>query len=205
MLFHANTLSFTRNDISVFSNISFYLKAGDLLQISGANGSGKTTLLKILCGLLIPSAGEIFWQGISIKNCRQDYLVNLEFVGHLAGIKNNLTVKENLQIAKVLSRTALHSMANALEQVGLNAYPDQLVQHLSAGQKRRLLVAKLLLSSALLWILDEPFSSLDKDGVHLVENCLKNHLAKGGAAIITSHQPFVLDKITPLVLNLESK
>lgn len=189
----AHQLSFEYEDQELFANLDFSLQSGEILQVCGTNGSGKTTLLRVLTGLLAPAQGEVQWEGKAIADCRSEYYANMQYSGHLVGIKMSLTVAENLRLA--LAMTGLKSMAmvdGVLEEVNLLSYKSRLVSELSAGQKRRLVLAKLVLTKVLLWILDEPFAALDKIAVKLLEKIICEHLQNGGMVVLTSHQPFVL-------------
>lgn len=196
-LLRAVQLDFERDQKTIFSNLEFGIKAGGILQISGPNGCGKTTLLKILCGLTQPTKGEILWQGESIVHCRAHYSANLYYLGHQAGIKAGLTVRENLQLALALSATRSEfSLESAIAAVGLQGYEEVFSGSLSAGQQRRVLFAKLLLVKARLWFLDEPFVALDCAGINMVESLIYNHLKFQGMIVLTSHQPFDLKNIS---------
>lgn len=178
-------LSCSRDDRLLFSGLSFTLQPGGVLLLEGSNGSGKTTLLRTLCGFREADNGQIFWSDKPITE--SDYYANMAYVGHADGIKKELTVLENLQFALALSRPGKHPIDEALQKVQLAGYDDNPVQTLSAGQKRRLSLAKLLITDPLLWILDEPFTSLDKQGIALIESLIDAHVKQGGLVILTSH------------------
>ena len=178
-------LSCSRDDRLLFSSLSFTLQPGGVLLLEGSNGSGKTTLLRTLCGFREADSGQIFWSGKPIAE--SDYYANMAYVGHADGIKKELTVLENLRFALALSRPGKHPIEDALQKVQLAGYDDNPVQTLSAGQKRRLSLAKLLITDPLLWILDEPFTSLDKQGIALIESLIDAHVKQGGMVILTSH------------------
>lgn len=178
-------LSVSRDDRQLFSNLSFSLQPGAVLLLEGSNGSGKTTLLRTLCGFREADSGQISWFGKPITE--SDYYASMAYVGHADGIKKELTVLENLRFALALSRPGKHPIEEALEKVQLAGYDDNPVQTLSAGQKRRLSLAKLLITDPLLWILDEPFTSLDKQGIVLIESLIDAHVKQGGMVILTSH------------------
>ncbi|GMR07461.1 MAG: cytochrome c biogenesis heme-transporting ATPase CcmA [Gammaproteobacteria bacterium] len=182
-------LECTRGYRELFSELSFQLKPGEILQIDGHNGSGKTSLLRILCGLSLPNEGEVRWCGLDTRQHRQEYYADMQYVGHINGIKGDLTPRENLQMAQCLS-VASHeiSLDDALEQLGIGGYIDMPSRTMSAGQQRRVALARLLTTRARLWILDEPFTSLDKQARGMVESMLEQHAARDGMTVITTHQ-----------------
>jgi heme exporter protein A len=189
-VFEAVELTCTRRDRVLFEGFSFRLEAGELLQIEGANGSGKTSLLRILCLFALADAGEVRWNGANVEADRADYLARLTYIGHTPGVKADLTAFENLEVASAMATepAACHP-DDALEAVGLAGFEDTYVRELSAGQTRRVALARLLLQPTRLWILDEPFTALDRAGKRLVEGLLEDHCAAGGMALITTHQP----------------
>lgn len=188
-----NDLSCIRDDRVLFKHLSFQLEAGQALQIEGPNGSGKTTLLRILCGLTLPSAGEVLWEGQPIEENRTDYMAAMDFIGHAHGIKSELSPLENLQVAMAMANTRTdRSLYEVLEQVGLRGFEDVPAITLSAGQCRRVALGRLLLSQSRLWILDEPFTALDVHGQAQIETMLVNHVERGGMVILTSHHPLAL-------------
>jgi len=185
-LLEARALSFLRQDEPVFAPLDFQLYAGELALIEGDNGSGKTTLLRILAGLLHVGDGELHWRGEPLQRdrCAGDIL----FLGHQLGLKADLSPRENLQVAAGLHgcREGM-SVAAVLAEMGLGGYEEEPVRRLSAGQKKRAALARLLLLPATLWLLDEPYANLDRIGIALVNQLLEAHLARGGAAMVTSH------------------
>ena len=178
-------LSCVRDDRVLFKELNFTLHSGQILLLEGKNGSGKTTLLRILCGFREADAGQVLWRGEVIDDSR--YYADMAYVGHLDGIKKELTVLENLNISLALGCPGRFSIAEALERVQLAGYDDVPSQSLSAGQKRRLSLARLLITDNRLWILDEPFTSLDKAGIALIESLMREHCAEGGMIVLTSH------------------
>lgn len=189
-----NDLSFERDDIAVINDACLTLNDGEILQIEGPNGSGKTTLLRILTTALQPSGGEILYQGQILSECRFDYLSNILFLGHQSALKLTLTAEENLSwITSELPGSI--SVLNALERVGLRGYSDIPCHSLSAGQQRRVALARLLLSNAKIWFLDEPFAALDGQGVKFVEQCMERHVNGGGAVMLTTHQPIGMESV----------
>ncbi|MGZ8195568.1 MAG: cytochrome c biogenesis heme-transporting ATPase CcmA [Methylosarcina sp.] len=185
MSLQAIALSCSRDDRLLFEGLNFELTPGRVLLLEGRNGSGKTSLLRILCGFREADAGQVLWCGDSIKDGQ--YYADMAYVGHLDGIKKELTVLENLTVSLALGRPGLYSIEQALAKVRLSGYDDALVQSLSAGQKRRLSLARLLITRNHLWILDEPFTSLDKEGIALIETLMTEHCMNGGMIVLTSH------------------
>lgn len=177
-----------RGERLLFENMSFTARFGEVLEISGYNGSGKTTLLRLLCGLLLPEKGTLLWGGQPIDKIRPLYHSELAYVGHTDGIKEELTAQENLKVAGALHGGGIRP-EQALERVGLSKIRGLLGRFLSAGQRRRLALARLLVNRARLWLLDEPFTALDKDAMRTIAALLEEHTAQGGIAIFTSHHP----------------
>lgn len=178
----------------LFTPISFELHSAQLLIIEGANGSGKSSLLRLLSGLSTSPQGIISWQGTPIQNLQSLYWHDLHYISHANGIKPGLTILENLQLAAILSSTErnplirpIYDQAAILEHLQLTKYKNTFAKYLSAGQKRRLALAKLFLFFKPLWILDEPLTALDAPSQHLFLSHLQNHLQAGGLAIISSH------------------
>jgi len=185
-LLQARALTFHRQDEPVFGPLDFCLDAGELTLIEGDNGSGKTTLMRILTGLLRPEEGELYWRGepLTWDRCSGEVV----FLGHQLGLKADLTPHENLRFAIGLHGHREHShIDEALARVGLAGYEDEPARKLSAGQKKRVALARLLLIPAALWLLDEPYANLDRTGIELVNGLLEAHIAHGGAALVTSH------------------
>ena len=193
-LLTVNDLRFERDDIAVINDACLTLNNGEILQIEGPNGSGKTTLLRILTTAVQPNSGEILYQGQILSKCRFDYLSNILFLGHQSALKLTLTAEENLSwITSELPGSV--SVLNALERVGLRGYSDIPCHSLSAGQQRRVALARLLLSNAKIWFLDEPFAALDGQGVQFVEQCMERHVNGGGAVMLTTHQPIGMESV----------
>jgi heme exporter protein A len=178
-------LSCIRDDRVLFRDLDFTLPEGQVLLLEGKNGSGKTSLLRILCGFREADAGRVLWCGDEIDDSR--YYADMAYVGHLDGIKKELSVLENLNVSLALGRPGRFSIGEALEKVHLAGYDEVPAQSLSAGQKRRLSLARLLITHNPLWILDEPFTSLDKAGIALIESLMREHCAAGGMIVLTSH------------------
>jgi heme exporter protein A len=196
-----------RGDRLLFSGLSFALEAGTLLHVRGRNGSGKTTLLRALCGLLTPDAGSILWNGDDTRRLGEDFQADTLYFGHLNGIKGDLTGVENLRISATLDgdRVADERLWEALGQMGLAGFEDLPTKVLSQGQKKRVALARLLLSEAPLWILDEPFTALDVDAVDQLQILIAEHVANDGLVILTTHQevPLTSGQIRRLHLGAE--
>lgn len=183
-LIEARRLKFSRNDESIFSPMTFTLYPGEVLLIEGDNGSGKTTLLRVLAGLLDATEGEL----LGVGDYASHNSVALAFLGHTGGLKLNLTASENLRFRVRLSGIrAGVSIASALKSVGLDGLEDTPIRLLSAGQRKRAALATILVAPAALWLLDEPYANLDREGHVLVDRLLETHTLRGGGAIITSH------------------
>ena len=182
-------LSCIREDSVLFSELSFTVSAGEMIQIEGPNGVGKTSLLRLLAGLSSPADGHILWQQTDTLDDRESYHQDLLYLGHLPGVKAELTAFENLFFYHAMHKAvAKEKVWDALAQVGLAGYEDQLACHLSAGQQRRIALARLWLSDKKLWILDEPFTAIDKNGVKVLERLFLAHADNGGSVILTTHQ-----------------
>jgi heme exporter protein A len=190
----ATGLSCVRGERRLFAGLDLAVGPGEWLHVQGENGAGKTSLLRILASLSPPAAGEIRWQGEPIQTLGEDYHRDLLFLGHHGAVKEDLTPLENLTIAARLDDTALDEAAalKALARFGLRGREDLPVRFLSAGQKRRVLLARLAVRQAPLWILDEPFTALDVKAVDMLSGLIEEHLATGGMAILTSHQSMPL-------------
>ena len=192
----AEDLCCVRGDSLLFEDLRFRVDAGDICQVHGANGAGKTSLLRILCGLSLPERGRILWNGVDTDEQNDVFRGALAYVGHHNGIKGELNPVENLDTAGALHpvRDDLDAVT-ALDRVGLYGYEEIPCRYLSAGQKRRVALARLLLTAAQLWILDEPVTALDVAGVAHFQELLEDHAGRGGMVIITSHQPLSFGSI----------
>jgi len=202
----AQGLSCLRGDRLLFKNVGFELKAGSLLYVLGENGSGKSSLLRLLCGLLTPEDGAILWGGKKIKQDVENYLSNLTYIGHLNGLKDDLTALENLQVSARLSGSSvIESKAlAALAAIGIERCANLPVRVLSQGQKRRVALARLWLTESQLWILDEPFAALDTASVNVLASRLSEHMSNGGMTIITTHQDVSINAQSIQTLRLNS-
>ncbi len=172
----------------LFENLGLRLDRGDMLQISGPNGSGKTSLLRLLAGLMQPTSGQVLLNGEPLHSQRTELAHNVLWIGHAAGIKDLLSAEENLSWLCALHQPASReAIWQALADVGLHGFEDVPCHTLSAGQQRRVALARLYLDSPALWILDEPFTALDKQGVAQLEEHLAAHCEQGGMVILTTH------------------
>lgn len=172
----ASQINFERYFEPVFQPVSFDLEAGKLLLITGANGCGKTTLIRVLAGILHPTSGEMELDARSMA-----------YVGHYLGIKDDLSVIENLRFIRDFIGTSQLSASEVIQEVGLQRVAEQQARTLSAGQRKRCALGRLLFSDAELWLLDEPYSNLDMEGVELVDRLLVRHLEAGGSAVLATH------------------
>ena len=198
-------LECVRGDRPLFSGLSFSLKPGVLLHVTGANGSGKTTLLRTLCGLSQPAAGTIRWNGSTINELGDEYRQHFSYVGHSNAIQGELTPEENLRAAACLAGdTDAMPTRQILEHLGLGAHHYFPAKVLSQGQKRKLALARLAIQRKPLWILDEPLSALDVRSVGLITEILVGHLGTGGMVILTSHQDFNVAVKTVVQIQLDT-
>jgi heme exporter protein A len=172
----ASQISFERYFAPVFQPVTFDLKAGKLLLVTGANGCGKTTLIRVLAGILHPSSGKL-----------ENQASGMAYVGHYLAIKDDLSVIENLRFMRDFIGTSTRDVDEVIREVGLGRVAEQLARTLSAGQRKRCALARLLLTRNELWLLDEPYSNLDQEGVELVDGMLGRHLDAGGGCILATH------------------
>lgn len=200
-LLEASELSCERDDRRLFSDLSFAVHAGDVVQIAGANGAGKTTLLRILAGLYHGYQGNLFFNGERIDAQTATINETLLFIGHKSAVKPSLTVLENLRFLVALQqRVDERSLYTALETVGLAGYEDVQCQNLSAGQQRRVALARLWVSNARLWVLDEIFTAIDLSGVAQLEAYLARKADQGVAIILTTHHRLSLPSLKKITL-----
>src|ERR1700722_16033681 len=183
-----------RGDRHVLKGVSLNLRPWQLLHISGPNGTGKTTLLRVVCGLLRPESGLVSWLGRSISGIRNEYQATLAYASHAPALKADLTSLENLRFAVGLKRrVTMGELRASLDQTGVAACADLPARVLSAGQRRRVAMARVLAMSASLWLLDEPFTNLDAAGTDLLRSLLQSHVEQGGAALVVAHQDLKIE------------
>ena len=186
-------LTLIRGDRCLFRGLEFALKSGELLTVEGPNGSGKTTLMRAIAGLIDPDEGMVRWNDTNVKRIRQAFHASLVWMAHRPGFKGDLTLIENLRFESGL-RTMRMSMAeHHLVRLGVATLTDIPFRALSAGQQRRVALARLILTEAPLWLMDEPFANLDAAGQDLVFEVLREHLRNGGMCVMATHQEVELD------------
>jgi heme exporter protein A len=198
----ATGLSCVRGERRLFSGIDLAVAPGEWLHLQGENGAGKTSLLRILVGLTPAAEGDIRWKGESIGALGEDFRREMVYLGHHAAVKEDLTALENLQISAALDGADLaeRDALAALFRMGLKGREELPVRVLSQGQKRRVLLARLLARKAALWVLDEPFTALDVKAVKMLSDLIGEHVAGGGMAVLTSHQSMPIAGGKSLVL-----
>lgn len=185
-------LSFDFSDKRLFDNLNFSLPQGALLHLQGANGAGKTTLLKLISGLISPLSGDICFDGQSIHQDLSAFQRNMCFVGHKMGVSPALTLRQNCQFDLQFGRRQVQWSA-WLSQLALTEMEHIPCGLMSAGQKRRVALMRLLLTDARIWILDEPFVALDQVAIEFLKQHILNHLVGGGMVLLTSHQAIPFD------------
>jgi heme exporter protein A len=183
-----------RGDRHVLKGVSLTLLPRQLLHVSGPNGTGKTTLLRVVCGLLRPEQGRVSWRGKAITGARTDYQAELAYASHEPALKGDLTALENLRFAVGLKRrVGTGELRTSLERTGVAACADLPARVLSAGQRRRVAMARVLAMNAALWLLDEPFTNLDAAGSDVLTRLLQSHVSQGGLALVVAHHDLKLD------------
>ena len=198
----ATDLSCHRGGRPLFRGVGFTLRPGRWIHVRGANGAGKTSLLRILAGLSPADEGEVQWNGVPVGRDRARYHADLLYLGHHAAVKDELTPLENLRAANQLDGHTLddEQALRALIRFGLKGREDVPVRFLSAGQRRRALLARTMTRPAKLWILDEPLTALDVSAIEGFASLVGEHLSRGGLAVVTSHQPLPLEGGEEVVL-----
>jgi heme exporter protein A len=198
-------LACSRGERHLFTDINFEIVSGDALHIAGTNGSGKTSLLRLLCGLAYPAAGEVRWNGQNVRRAREEFCKELIYLGHANGVKDDLAAWENLTVSATVSGHPISrdQAWRALDLLGLGEVGHLPTRALSQGQRKRVALARLWLEQPpKLWILDEPFTALDRDAVGHLCRKLEHHLAAGGMLVYTTHQEITLGAGRMLKLEL---
>lgn len=189
----ASGLTLFRGERCLFRELDFALNPGELLLLEGRNGSGKTSLMRAVAGLIEFESGELLWDGEAVSTHRQAFHIDLVWMAHRTGLKADLTLVENLKFEKTLRLPSEAKLDDVLERLGIKRLKRLPVRSLSAGQQRRVALARMLLSGATLWMMDEPVTNLDRDGRKLVMQLVGDHLANGGMCIMAAHQDIEID------------
>lgn len=189
----ARQLTLYRGDRCLFHDLSFALNPGELLLLEGRNGSGKTSLLRAIAGLLDLESGDVYWGDDPIRNERQRFQNRIVWMAHKVGFKGDLTLVENLQYEKFLRPQSKNDFDDVLQRLGLTLLKSLPMRALSAGQQRRVALARMILSGATLWMMDEPLSNLDAEGRVLAMAIITDHLVNGGMVILAAHQDVDID------------
>ena len=190
------SITCVRGDRTLFEELNLEIKPGSILRISGDNGSGKSSLLRILCGLLTPHAGKVFWGSDPITEDRDQFHGELIYLGHIPALKADFSAIENLMSLALLGGQSISNeeAMNALREAGLDRQAHRFIRTLSQGQKQRIALSRLLLPQPKsFWILDEPFNALDRDANRALQNLLINHVHRGGIVALSSHQDLQID------------
>jgi len=195
----ADDLTLFRGDRCLFKHLSFALNPGELLILEGNNGSGKTSLMRAIVGMLELETGAIYWDGIPVRNQRQEFHGSLVWMAHRVGFKADLTLVENLRFESALRPASGKDMDRVLVRLEIDRLTRLPLRSLSAGQQRRVSLARMLLSDAPLWLMDEPFTNLDREGRGLVLTLVEEHVRAGGMCVIAAHQDVVIDAPTKTV------
>lgn len=197
-------LACSKGGRTLFQGVDCAVSSGKWLHVVGANGVGKTSLLRMVCGLATVESGEILWNGQSIRKNPEIYRRDLCYLGHLNALQESMTVQENLTFSCALGGfiPPAAQLQPLLQQFGIGGRSQQLVRHLSQGQKRRVALSRLALSTARLWVLDEPFVAMDHAGIRLLADLIAQHLSNGGIAVLTSHQDVDIGGVPAQILEL---
>lgn len=188
-MLHIKSVTCIKQDRCLFADLNFRLKSGQIMQLAGPNGAGKTSLLRIIAGFSAPDEGQVMWQGESIAKNYDEFARELLFIGHKTGVNNQLSAIENLRFwLQIQGYNTAQDLYSLLAKIGLVGLEDVPVRTLSAGQQRRVALIRLWLNDAKLWVLDEPFTALDKAGVAFLQQRFLTHLEQGGAILLTTHQ-----------------
>ncbi len=191
-LLSGTDLCLLRGERCLFKGLNFALSAGELMLVRGPNGSGKTSLLRSIAGLIGLEDGYISWQGVPTEKDRQSFSADVVWMAHRVGFKADLTLVENLRFESALRSATFGDIDGILDRLGLSQLIELPMRSLSAGQQRRVALARMLISDARLWLMDEPFANLDADGHDLVIELIAEHLAKNGICVVAAHQDLEL-------------
>jgi heme exporter protein A len=189
----ADGLTLFRGERCLFKNLGFALNPGELLLLEGRNGSGKTSLIRAIAGLIELESGEIFWDGESVRSNRQAFHGSLVWMAHRVGFKADLTLVENLKFESHLRAQSDEDLDEVLKRLDIDRLKRLPLRSLSAGQQRRVALARMLLSRVPLWLMDEPFTNLDREGRALVMKLTTEHLDRDGMCIMAAHQDIEID------------
>jgi heme exporter protein A len=192
-LLQGTALSCIRQDRILFEQLDISIQSGELLQIAGKNGAGKSSLLRILAGLSQPDEGCLYFQAQPLSTVSADYAANLCYIGHQSGIHEHLTALENIQFWRAVSGVPQTNDFALLAHLGLAGLEDIPCRMLSAGQQRRVSLARLWFTPCHLWILDEPFTALDQSAILMLQQHFLQHLQNGGTIVLTTHQSLTLE------------
>ena len=184
----AENITLFRGDRCLFRDVSFALESGEALVLEGANGSGKTSLMKAIVGMLDLESGVVSWNDVPVNKQRQEFHGSLVWLAHRVGLKADLTLVENLRFEAALRPQTTTDMEPVLERLGISRLKPLPLPSLSAGQQRRVALARMLLADVPLWLMDEPFTNLDREGRALVMELVEEHLAAGGMCVMAAHQ-----------------
>lgn len=193
----AENLTLIRGESCLFQGLEFALNPGELLLLEGQNGSGKTSLMRAIAGMLSLESGEIFWNDMPVNDQRQEFHGSLVWLAHRTGLKGDLTLVENLRFEGSLRRQANTDPELIYERLGITRLKRLALRSLSAGQQRRVALARMLMADVPLWLMDEPFTNLDREGRQLVMDLTQEHLASGGMCVMAAHQDVAID--SPIV------
>ncbi|MEI8606117.1 cytochrome c biogenesis heme-transporting ATPase CcmA [Pseudoalteromonas sp. B160] len=188
-MLHIKSVTCIKQERCLFADLNFSLKSGQIMQLAGPNGAGKTSLLRIIAGFSAPDEGQVMWQGESIAKNYDEFARQLLFIGHKTGVNSQLSAIENLRFwLQIQGYNTEQDLYSLLAKIGLVGLEDVPVRTLSAGQQRRVALIRLWLNDAKLWVLDEPFTALDKSRVAFLQQRFLAHLEQGGAILLTTHQ-----------------
>ena len=189
----AKNLTLIRGESCLFQDLEFALNPGELLLLEGQNGSGKTSLMRAIAGMLSLESGEIFWNDEPVSGQRQEFHGSLVWLAHRTGLKGDLTLVENLRFEGSLRRQGNVESEIIYDRLGITRLKRLVLRSLSAGQQRRVALARMLMADVPLWLMDEPFTNLDREGRQLVMDLTEEHLARGGMCVMAAHQDVEID------------